>query len=88
MAKEVSIPRDLIEKAIVIYDALGRGQTLDERTIARAFHQVAIAARRDEREKIAREVECDCCDACGESPGYPLCANEIAAAIRSTGEDR
>ncbi len=39
-----------------------------------------------EREQIASMVECDCCDVCGESPGYPKCANEIAALIRKGGE--
>ena len=26
-------------------------------------------------------IRCDCCDCCGESPGYPVCANVQAKRI-------
>jgi len=51
--------------------------------VSRALYEAEKRGREGERERIASEVECDCCDVCGESPGYPKCANEIAAAIRS-----
>lgn len=43
-----------------------------------------VEAVRDKAlEEAARAIQCDCCDVCGESPGYPKCAGEQAAAIRS-----
>lgn len=70
-----AIPTDIQKAAAAIYALLGRGPDADERTIAEALNA--------ERERCAEIAACDCCDVCGESPGYPKCANEIAAAIRN-----
>ncbi|MDE2106770.1 MAG: hypothetical protein KGL39_56670 [Patescibacteria group bacterium] len=33
---------------------------------------------------LAKAIQCDCCDVCGESPQFEhVCANEIAARIRA-----
>ncbi|WP_416192969.1 Lar family restriction alleviation protein [Nitrobacter sp. TKz-YC01] len=58
-------------------------ETADAAILASGLVQDEAAIRADERERCAKLVECDCCDVCGESPGFPKCANEIAAAIRS-----
>lgn len=72
------IPDDVMEAAAALRNAVIWQSNAANVVIARAL----LAEREKERERIAREIECDCCDVCGESPGYPKCANEVAAAIR------
>ncbi len=63
---------------------------MDDKKLYQDTASIARAIMRARREgyaagvRAAAEVaECDCCDVCGESPGYPKCANEIASAIRA-----
>lgn len=51
--------------------------------IARAIDQARREGYAAGVRAAAEVAECDCCDVCGESPGYPKCANEIAAEIRA-----
>lgn len=51
--------------------------------IARAIDQARREGYAAGVRAAAEVAECDCCDVCGESPGYPKCANEIASAIRA-----
>lgn len=58
-------------------------ETIPERLAA---SKAALAAAhadgmREGMQRAAEIARCDCCDVCGESPGHPKCANEIAAAI-------
>lgn len=62
------------------------GRRRGEAEYRAAIEAIAAALAKAEREGMKRAAElirCDCCDVCGESPGYPKCANELADLILS-----
>ena len=84
MPTDTEIHRKHIDAALAVIDSdMFKGLMAVDR-IGKCAEMVAQALADAEREGMRRAAEiaaCDCCDVCGESPGYPKCANEIAADI-------